>query len=60
MKKTIWTKANAMKMSSTEILKWLEKCTADLENGKRLEVKLPATEKAFKALQAAAIEKRLI
>jgi hypothetical protein len=60
MKKSIWTKKNAGTLNNNDLMYWFKKCEADLLQANRLKVKMPATEKAFKALTAVALDRNLI
>jgi hypothetical protein len=50
MRKNFWTKKNVEKMNHDELVTWFTKCQDQLQKAARLEVEIPATDKAFKLL----------
>jgi len=51
-KTTVWTKKNVEKMTGEELRIWNNKCIETLNDADRLKVTVPATEKAYKLIQA--------
>jgi hypothetical protein len=59
-KSTVWTKKNVEKMNGEELRNWNNKIVIDLNKAAELKVEMPASEKAFKLIQAEMKKRKMI